>query len=59
MKDLWSIGSIRGCFCRGLPELERNTLQKVKVEILGRSLSHGPRMANILVWRGRKEMTAA
>ena len=31
MKDLWSIVSIRGCFCRGLRELERNTLQQAKV----------------------------
>jgi hypothetical protein len=30
VKDLWSIGSIRGCFCRGLRELERDTLQKSK-----------------------------
>jgi hypothetical protein len=59
VKDLWSIGSIRGCFCRGLRELERNTLQKVKVEILRRSLSDRFRMANILVWRGHKEMAAA
>ena len=42
MKDLWSIASIRGCFCRGLRELERNTLQKIKVEILRRSLSGSP-----------------
>ena len=59
MKDLWSIGSIRECFCRGLRELERNTWQKVKVEILRRSLSDRLRMTNILVWRGHREMAAA
>ena len=29
--DFWNIGSIPGCFCRGLRERERNTLQKLKL----------------------------
>jgi len=34
VKDLWSIGSIRECFCRGLRETRNETtLQKIKVEI--------------------------
>ncbi len=33
--DFWSIGIIRGCFCRGLRERKRSTLQKLKLRSFG------------------------